>query len=101
MVRSVNYRPISPEPRFWEMQLLGMLTSRHFAGFSILMSEIKPENFRSVSQRLAILQNKLQNTEHPIKCELVHVTRDWVMSYHPYLDTDKVFMNSRTEIGIS
>ena len=36
------------------MQLLGMLTSRNFAGLSLLTSEINPENFRLISQRLAI-----------------------------------------------
>ena len=35
------------------------ITSRNFAGLSLLMSEINPENFRSISQRLAILQNNL------------------------------------------
>ena len=48
---SVNYRPKSRKTRFLEMQLLGMLTSRNFAGFLILTSKINPENFRSISQR--------------------------------------------------
>ena len=49
---SVNYRPKSRKSQFLEMQLLGMLTSRNFAGFSISTSEMIPENFRSISQRL-------------------------------------------------
>ena len=64
------------------MQILGMLTSRNFAGISIMTSEISPENFRSISQRLAFLHNNLQNaekagilnTERPIKCNLGHVS---------------------------
>ena len=56
---SVNYRPKSRKTRFVEMQLLGMLTSQNFSGLSLLTSEINPENFRSISQRLAILQNNL------------------------------------------
>ena len=32
-------------------------TSQNFAGISILTSEINPENLRSISQRLAFLQN--------------------------------------------
>ena len=50
---SVNYRQKSPKTRFLEMQLPGMLNSRN------LTSEINPENFRFISQRLAILQNNL------------------------------------------
>ena len=45
----VSYRPKSRKTRFLEMQLLGMLTSRNFAGLSLLTSEINPENFRSIS----------------------------------------------------
>ena len=33
-----------------------------FAGLLLLRSEINPKNFRLVSQRLAILQNSLLNT---------------------------------------
>ena len=44
---------------FLEMLLLNMLTSQNFAGLSRLMSEIKPEIFRSIFKRLAILQNNL------------------------------------------
>ena len=54
-----KYRPKSRKTRFLEMTLLGMLTSRNFAGLSLLTSEINPENFSSISQRLAILQNNL------------------------------------------
>ena len=56
---SVNYRPKSRKTRFLEMHLLGMLTSRNFAGLSPLTSKINRENFRIISQRLAILQNNL------------------------------------------
>ena len=56
---SVNYRPKSRKTRFLEMQLLGMLTLRNFVVLSLLTSEIDPENFRSISQILAILQNNL------------------------------------------
>ena len=56
---SVNYKPKSRKTQFLEMQLLGMLTSRIFAGLSPLTSKINPENFRLISQRLAILQNNL------------------------------------------
>ena len=45
------------------MQLLAMATSRNFAGLSLLTSEMNPENFISISQRLAILQNNLQSDE--------------------------------------
>ena len=34
------------------MQLLGILTSRNFAGLSILTSEINPENFRYLKDYL-------------------------------------------------
>ena len=34
-----------------------MLPSRNFAGLSLLPSKINPENFRSISERLVILQN--------------------------------------------
>ena len=57
---TANYRPKSRKSRFLEMQLLGILTSRNFAGLSILTSEMIPENFRSIFQ--------------PIKSELGHVT---------------------------
>ena len=40
---------------------LGMLTSRNFAGLSILTSDIDPDDFRLISQKLAILQNNLEN----------------------------------------
>ena len=58
LVWSVNYRK-NPEKTIFENA-----TSRHanftkFAGLSPLTSEINPENFRSISQRLAILQNNL------------------------------------------
>ena len=53
----VNYRPKSRKSRLLMMHLLGMITSRNFAGLST--SEINPENFRWISQRLAILQNNL------------------------------------------
>ena len=55
----VNYRPKSRKSRFAKIQILDMLTSRKFAGLSILISEINPENFTSTSQGLAILQNNL------------------------------------------
>ena len=42
-----------------KMQLLDKIPSQNFAGLSILTSEIKSENFRSLSERLAILQNNL------------------------------------------
>ena len=80
---SVNYRPKSRKTWFLEMQLLGMLTSRNFEGLSLLTSEINPENFRSISQRLTILQNNLKNGAKcwtvkcrtgPIKYELSHMT---------------------------
>ena len=45
------------------MQPLGMLTSQNIAESFILTSEINPENFRLISQRLAILQSNLQNAE--------------------------------------
>ena len=45
------------------MQSLGMLTSRHFAGLSILISETDPENFRLIPPRFASLWNNLQNAE--------------------------------------
>ena len=44
---------------FQKMQLLGMLTSRNFARLSIFTSALNRENFRSISQRLAILQKNL------------------------------------------
>ena len=56
---SVDYRPISRKSRHLEMQVLGMLISRNLAGLSILTSEMISENFRSISHRLAILQNNL------------------------------------------
>ena len=43
------------------MQIVGTLSSRNFAELPILTSEINPENFRLISQRLAILQRTLQN----------------------------------------
>ena len=42
-----------------KIQLLAMLTSQNFARLSILTSEMDPENFGSISQRLAILPNNL------------------------------------------
>ena len=54
---SANYRPKSQKKRFLEMQFLDMLTSRNFAELSMLTSEIIPENFRSISERLTVLQN--------------------------------------------
>ena len=44
---------------FLKMQLPGLLTSRNFSGGSVLTSQINLEIFRSISQRLAILQNSL------------------------------------------
>ena len=44
---------------FLEMHFLRMLTSRYFAGLSILTSDIDPENFRLISPRLVILENNL------------------------------------------
>ena len=55
----VNYRPISRKSRYLKTQLLSMLTSRNFAALSILTSKINPENFRSIFQRLVILQSNL------------------------------------------
>ena len=52
----VNYRPKFRKSWYLKMELLGMLTS---TGLSILASQINPENFRSISQRVAILQNNL------------------------------------------
>ena len=54
---------------YFAMQFLDMLTSRNFAGISILTSEIDPENFR-----LAILLNNLNNLYNnskwwTVKCE--------------------------------
>ena len=48
-----------PKSRFLEMQRLDMPTSRILAVLSILTTELNPENFRLISQRLAILQNNL------------------------------------------
>ena len=47
---SVNYRQKSRKSQFLEMKLLSMLTSQHFAGLSILTSEMIPENLRSISR---------------------------------------------------
>ena len=55
----INDKPKSRKTQFLEIQFLGMLNSRYFSGLSLLTSEINPENFRSISQRLAILQNNL------------------------------------------
>ena len=68
--------------KFLEMQLLGMLTSRNFAGLFILTLEINSENFRSLSQILVILQNNMWNAKKSWsviyraahKSELGHVT---------------------------
>ena len=49
--------------RFLERQLLSMLISRNFSPLSILTLKINPEYFRSISERLIILQNNLQNSE--------------------------------------
>ena len=50
----MNCKPKSEkETRFLEMQFLSILTSRNFAWLTILTSEVDPENFRSVSQKLA------------------------------------------------
>ena len=61
-----------PKKRFLAMQLLGMLTSLNFAGLSILMSEIDPENFRPISSRLDILQNNIKNVEE--FCSVKYIT---------------------------
>ena len=42
-----------------KMQLLGVLASLNSAGLSILTSEMNLENFRTISQRLAILEKRL------------------------------------------
>ena len=58
-------------------QVLGMLTSPYFAGLSILTSEINPENFRSISLRLAIKAigavRGVKKTCHPYIVELIAV----------------------------
>ena len=55
---------------FLEMHCLGTLSSQKFAGLLILTSEINPENFRSISQRLAISQNNLLNAEKKLACKI-------------------------------
>ena len=40
-----------------------MLMSRNFAGLSISTSDIDTKDFRLISQKLAILQNNLENAE--------------------------------------
>ena len=45
------------------MQFLGMLMSRNIAGSWTLTLEIDPENSRSISPRLAILQTSVGNAE--------------------------------------
>ena len=56
LVRFVNYRAKSRKTRFLRnaTSFLGMLTSWNFAGLSLLTSEMNPENFRLIFQRLAI-----------------------------------------------
>ena len=44
---------------FLEMYLLGVVTWQNFAQLSILTSEIDCKNFRSISQRLTILQTSI------------------------------------------
>ena len=55
-----------------------MLTSRNYAGLSILTSKMDSEIFRLISLGIAIckmMQNAgLQDTERPIKCEVVYAT---------------------------
>ena len=43
---SLNITNKKPKKSDFEMQVLGMLTSRNFAGSSILTLEFNPENFR-------------------------------------------------------
>ena len=50
-----DYQPEPEKTRFFEMQLLDMLTMRKFAGFSLLRSESNPDDIRRISQTLAIL----------------------------------------------
>ena len=49
--------PIKP---IFGYELLNMLISRNFAELTLLTSKVKPENFKSISQRLAIIQNIVQ-----------------------------------------
>ena len=43
--------------RVCKLQTKGMLASQNFAELPMLTSEINPEHFRSIFQKLAILQN--------------------------------------------
>ena len=56
---SVNYRQKSRKSRFLKMPILDLLSSKGSAGVSIVTSEIYPDNFRLISQRLTILQKNL------------------------------------------
>ena len=79
------------------MQLLGMLTSRNFGGLSILPLDIDLEHFRSISTRLSILQNNLENAEKSwsLKYRTGHKMRNRPRDFtkftrHQYLDTDQL-----------
>ena len=86
LVQYVNCRSQSRKIRLLEMKLLEMLTSRNFAALSLTTSKINPENFRSISQRLAILQINLNSekslsVKYSTACKCVtwrhQISRHW------------------------
>ena len=86
-----------PKTQQFEMHLLALLTSRNFAGLSLLTSKIYPEISDRYVQNRQFYRKvcempKNAGTERPLKCEIGHVTSlnllgDVISSY---LDTDQV-----------